>query len=98
MPVCAQCGQENPDIAKSWLAWGAPLAAPEPPAEERKPITVLFCDIVGSTAKAEHMDPEDVCARASRRTRHGSAPRLERSGRSGWAGTAHSSHSEGHRS
>jgi class 3 adenylate cyclase/tetratricopeptide (TPR) repeat protein len=63
MPVCIQCGQENPDIAKFCLACGSPLAAPEPPAEERKLITVLFCDIVGSTAKAEHMDPEDVRAR-----------------------------------
>jgi class 3 adenylate cyclase/tetratricopeptide (TPR) repeat protein len=63
MPVCTQCDQENPDIAKFCLACGAPLAAPAPPAEERKLITVLFCDIVGSTAKAEHMDPEDVRAR-----------------------------------
>jgi class 3 adenylate cyclase/tetratricopeptide (TPR) repeat protein len=63
MPVCTQCGQENPDIAKFCLACGAPLAAPAPRAEERKLITVLFCDIVGSTAKAEHMDPEDVRAR-----------------------------------
>ncbi len=39
------------------------MTAPEPPAEERKLITVLFTDIVGSTAKAEQMDPEDVRAR-----------------------------------
>jgi class 3 adenylate cyclase/tetratricopeptide (TPR) repeat protein len=32
-------------------------------SEERKLITVLFTDIVGSTAKAEQMDPEDVRAR-----------------------------------
>jgi class 3 adenylate cyclase/tetratricopeptide (TPR) repeat protein len=32
-------------------------------AEERKLVTVLFTDIVGSTAKAEQMDPEDVRAR-----------------------------------
>ena len=57
MPVCAQCGQENPDIAKFCLACGASLAAPEPRAEERKLVTVLFTDIVGSTAKAEQMDP-----------------------------------------
>jgi predicted ATPase/class 3 adenylate cyclase len=63
MPLCVQCGQENPDIAKFCLACGSPLAAPAPHTEERKLITVLFCDIVGSTAKAEHMDPEDVRAR-----------------------------------
>src|SRR5918912_1518008 len=63
MPVCGTCGQENPDIAKFCLACGAPLAAPPPTSEERKLITVLFTDIVGSTAKAENMDPEDVRAR-----------------------------------
>src|ERR671930_1424124 len=63
MPVCATCGQENPDIAKFCLACGAPLAAPPPTSEERKLVTVLFTDIVGSTAKAEQMDPEDVRAR-----------------------------------
>jgi class 3 adenylate cyclase len=62
MPICASCGQDNPDVAKFCLACGAPLAA-QPTTEERKLITVLFTDIVGSTAKAEQMDPEDVRAR-----------------------------------
>jgi class 3 adenylate cyclase/tetratricopeptide (TPR) repeat protein len=63
VPICASCGQDNPDIAKFCLACGAELAAPPPASEERKLITVLFTDIVGSTAKAEQMDPEDVRAR-----------------------------------
>ena len=63
MPLCLRCGQDNPDVARFCLACGAPLAAPEPPAEERKLVTVLFCDIVGSTAAAEQLDPEDVRAR-----------------------------------
>src|SRR5713226_2841929 len=63
MTVCPQCGQENPEIAKFCLACGTPFTAAEPSAEERKLITVLFTDIVGSTAKAEQMDPEDVRAR-----------------------------------
>jgi class 3 adenylate cyclase/tetratricopeptide (TPR) repeat protein len=65
MKVCSACGQENPDVAKFCLACGAPLEAPAPvpSAEERKLVTVLFTDIVGSTAKAEQMDPEDVRAR-----------------------------------
>ena len=63
MPLCPSCGQDNPDIAKFCLACGSALAAPEPTAEERKLITVLFCDIVGSTATAESLDPEDVRAR-----------------------------------
>ena len=62
MPICASCGQDNPDVAKFCLACGAPLA-PQPTTEERKLVTVLFTDIVGSTAKAEQMDPEDVRAR-----------------------------------
>jgi len=63
MPICANCGQENPDIAKFCLACAAPLAPAAPTTEERKLVTVLFTDIVGSTAKAEQMDPEDVRAR-----------------------------------
>ena len=63
MRICASCGQDNPDIAKFCLSCGAPLAPPPPTSEERKLITVLFTDIVGSTAKAEQMDPEDVRAR-----------------------------------
>src|SRR5690242_17920941 len=40
---------------------GAPEAR-----EERKVVTVLFCDLVGSTALAEGLDPEDVRALLSR--------------------------------
>jgi class 3 adenylate cyclase/tetratricopeptide (TPR) repeat protein len=62
--VCPSCGQENPDGFKFCGACGSPLIAPEPPPEEeRKVVTALFTDIVGSTARAEAMDPEDVRAR-----------------------------------
>ena len=30
--------------------------------QERKVVTVLFCDLVGFTQRAEEMDPEDVAA------------------------------------
>ncbi len=63
MLTCPSCGQENPDVAKFCLACGTALAAPEPLLEERKLVTVLFTDIVGSTARAEQLDPEDVRAR-----------------------------------
>jgi len=33
--------------------------APRPALEERKLVTVLFCDLVGSTAIAERLDPEE---------------------------------------
>jgi class 3 adenylate cyclase/tetratricopeptide (TPR) repeat protein len=64
MTACAQCGQNNPDVAKFCLACGSPLAAaePGPSAEERKLITAVFCDLVGSTARSESLDVEDVKA------------------------------------
>jgi class 3 adenylate cyclase/tetratricopeptide (TPR) repeat protein len=63
MSVCPSCGQENPEIARFCLACGAVLASEATPArEERKVVTVIFCDLVGSTARAEGADPEDVRA------------------------------------
>jgi class 3 adenylate cyclase/tetratricopeptide (TPR) repeat protein len=64
VPTCANCGQENPDIAKFCLACATPLAQTAHPArEERKVVTALFCDLVGFTALSDHADPEDVRAR-----------------------------------
>src|ERR671934_1620259 len=58
MGVCAHCGQENPDGFRFCGACGAELAAAA--AGVRKTVTVLFCDLVGSTALGERMDPEVV--------------------------------------
>ncbi len=65
--TCAACGQENPQEARFCLACGTPLAAPAaaPPADERRVITAVFTDVIGSTASAEQLDPEDVHARLS---------------------------------
>jgi len=41
---------------------GAALEAPSAPREERKVVSVVFADLVGSTAVAERSDPEDVRA------------------------------------
>jgi class 3 adenylate cyclase/tetratricopeptide (TPR) repeat protein len=62
---CAACGQANPSGARFCLACGTPLAAEAAarPTEERRVVTALFTDIVGSTASAEELDPEDVQAR-----------------------------------
>jgi class 3 adenylate cyclase/tetratricopeptide (TPR) repeat protein len=62
MPVCAKCGTDNPDVAKFCLACGSPLEVAEQavPTEERKLITAVFCDLVGSTARSESLDVEDV--------------------------------------
>jgi class 3 adenylate cyclase/tetratricopeptide (TPR) repeat protein len=63
--ICAACGQENPAGQRFCGACGAALAA-EPSADVRKTVTVVFCDLVGSTALGERTDPEvlrDVMAR-----------------------------------
>jgi len=57
--ICPNCSRENPEDASFCSGCGTPLE-PESPREERKVVTVLFADLVGFTAKAERMDPEDV--------------------------------------
>jgi class 3 adenylate cyclase/tetratricopeptide (TPR) repeat protein len=54
--ICPACGRENPPGFRFCGACGAPLAAA--PAEVRKTVTVVFCDLVGSTALGERTDPE----------------------------------------
>ncbi len=65
MKVCPTCARENPDDARFCSGCATPLDAPAA-REERKVVTVLFCDLVGSTAQAERLDPEDVRALLSR--------------------------------
>jgi class 3 adenylate cyclase/tetratricopeptide (TPR) repeat protein len=61
--TCAACGKENPDEARFCLACGTPFEAePARPREERKVVTVLFCDLVGFTSRSEQLDPEEVSA------------------------------------
>ena len=61
---CPRCGTENPVGAKFCLECGETLTAPAPVArrEERKVVSVLFADLVGFTAQAERLDPEEVRA------------------------------------
>src|SRR2546423_15175702 len=64
MPFCTACGTENVAEARFCFscgaAIGAPPQAPAAPSEERKVITAIFVDLVGSTARSENLDPEDV--------------------------------------
>jgi class 3 adenylate cyclase/tetratricopeptide (TPR) repeat protein len=61
--VCPSCGHGNQAGAKFCSECGAALVTAEPLArEERKVVTVLFADLVGFTARAEQLDPEDVRA------------------------------------
>jgi len=65
--ICPTCGQENPEGFRFCGACAAPLAEELPaPRDERKVVSVVFCDLVGSTARAERMDPEDVRVMLSR--------------------------------
>jgi class 3 adenylate cyclase/tetratricopeptide (TPR) repeat protein len=65
MTRCPRCAEDNPARARFCLGCGLPLeaAAPAAAAEERKLVTAVFVDLVGSTAHAERHDPEDVGAR-----------------------------------
>jgi class 3 adenylate cyclase len=76
LPVrCAACGAENPPGKKFCADCGGALTirtlsgpaeamSPVPAAPvlsaERRQLTVLFCDLVGSTALAARLDPEDL--------------------------------------
>ena len=60
-----------PLVSSAPVAPGALAAAPD---AERRQLTVMFCDLVGSTALSSGMDPE-ICAMSSRRFRAAAARR-----------------------
>ena len=60
---CAQCGAKIGAAAPAPPAPAAPSAAPAARAgssAERRQLTVMFCDLVGSTALSTRIDPEDL--------------------------------------
>ena len=56
---CSKCGSANPEAHKFCSECGAPLARAQSEAERRS-LTVMFCDLAGSTALSERFDPEDL--------------------------------------
>jgi len=59
--TCTACGHTNREGARYCEACGRPLAgraAASRPGERRQ-LAVMFCDLVGSTALSESLDPED---------------------------------------
>src|SRR6185312_9308395 len=58
-------GAQEPAVAPSRLPSHQPLARPvesRSAEAERRQLTVLFCDLVGSTALSAQLDPEDYRA------------------------------------
>jgi class 3 adenylate cyclase/tetratricopeptide (TPR) repeat protein len=64
--VCPSCGRELAADAKFCSECGAALAPAAVAREQRKTVTVLFCDIAGSTALGESTDPEALRALLAR--------------------------------
>ena len=62
MHQCRSCGHENRAGARFCDACGAELDAGLEAGEQRKTVTVLFCDVTGSTALGERLDPESLRA------------------------------------
>lgn len=69
-PGCPNCGFKNPPGFEYCGKCAAPISQnkeaqfpskeiPTPDAERRQ-ITVMYCDLVGSTAVSEKVDPEDM--------------------------------------
>jgi class 3 adenylate cyclase/tetratricopeptide (TPR) repeat protein len=56
--TCAACGRESAEGTGFCPACGAPLGSPTAAREVRKTVTVLFCDLTGSTELGETLDPE----------------------------------------
>jgi class 3 adenylate cyclase/tetratricopeptide (TPR) repeat protein len=57
MPSCSRCGTKLPVGARFCASCGAPVEK-QPAVAERKLATILFADLVGSTALAANADPE----------------------------------------
>src|SRR6185437_16651426 len=68
MPQCSNCAAaisgEFPFCPYCGTALPRPVS--EPLHEERKVVSVLFCDLVGFTAASDEADPEDVRSRLRR--------------------------------
>ncbi len=59
MPHCSNCGHDNATAFRFCAQCGAPatVASAE---EQRKRVTVLFCDVIASTELGERLDPETL--------------------------------------
>ncbi len=60
MQICPDCGEENPPRFRLCGFCGTPLVAAVPAQEVRKLVTILFCDLKGSTSLGEELDSESL--------------------------------------
>ena len=78
---CNVCRHVASEPFKFCPECGAPAAGASA-REERKTVTVLFCDVVGSTELGERLDPESLRRVLARYFEHGArrdrAPRRKR--------------------
>ena len=59
MAACPNCGAENAEGANFCSVCGTRLSAADA-AETRKTVTIVFCDVTGSTELGERLDPESM--------------------------------------
>jgi class 3 adenylate cyclase/tetratricopeptide (TPR) repeat protein len=64
--ICASCGQANPEGARFCNACAASLDIGSVEREQRKTVSIVFCDITGSTELGESTDPEALRALLAR--------------------------------
>jgi class 3 adenylate cyclase/tetratricopeptide (TPR) repeat protein len=64
--ICTNCGRETVGDFTFCPYCGEQLVAAAPSRELRKTVTVLFCDVVGSTSLGESADPEALRALLAR--------------------------------
>ena len=63
--VCSSCGSANSVDARFCAQCGTRLPVPEPSTRrpnrgERRQLSVMFCDLIGSTDLSSRLDPEDL--------------------------------------
>ena len=66
MQTCVSCGRESEGDFRFCPYCAAPFESASPAREQRKTVTVLFCDVTGSTALGESTDPEALRALLAR--------------------------------
>ena len=66
MQTCTNCGFTAEAAFRFCPECGTAAAADSPAREQRKTVTILFCDVTGSTALGESTDPEALRALLAR--------------------------------